>query len=259
MEGAAAMVKKSKKGKDGAIPVVGAGTPSARAKSAKRANRVATVQENVARQLLLRDMVISLEYDFEEYVQVVDRAPAWYDKRLGVVDPDHNTLGPHNAFWIAIRDNDGDIVTCCAQRVWRGESFVDLVNTGRLMYDGTKEPGDDTYVLFTDGLSHIEGNIAFSGGGWVHPKVRGNDLPNMALILAQAKLIQDFDVDYCFSVVRPELVQKGVTVNTYRFYHMDFGGILWRMKPAARIETWVIHNNRADMERELSLWSNAIG
>lgn len=222
-------------------------------------NRVARVQTNVARQLLLRDMVISVETDFEEYVAIVDTAPAWYDKRLGVVDPDHNVLGPDNAFWVAIRDNSGEVVTCCAQRVWRDASFVEMVNSGRFLYDGSKKPGTDSFVLFTDGLEHIRGNIAFSGGGWVHPKVRGNDLPNLALVLAQAKLIQDFDVDYCFSIVRPELVQKGVAVNTYRFYHLDFGGILWRLQPAARIETWIIHNNRADMERELSLWSNVIG
>ncbi|HZD26138.1 MAG TPA: hypothetical protein VE631_07745 [Alphaproteobacteria bacterium] len=222
-------------------------------------DRLAQVQANVAKQLLLNDLVPTLETNFDEYVAVVDQAPAWYDRRLGVVDPDHNTLGPKNAFWVALRNGKGEVVTCCAQRVWESASFVELVERGRFMYDGTKTPGQDSFRLFTDGLDHIRGNIAFSGGGWVHPKVRGNALPTLALVLAQAKLVQDWDVDYCFSIVRPELVQKGVAVNTYRFYHMDFGGTLWRMQPADRLETWVIHNSRADMERELSLWLNSSG
>lgn len=224
---------------------------------AKEPNMLAKVQANVAKQLLLSDLLPTIETDFEEYVELVEKAPSWTDKKLGVIDPDHNTLGPKNAFWVAIRDMQGEVVTCCAQRIWQKESFVELVDKGRLMYDGTKEPGNDNFRLFTDGLDHIKGNIAFSGGGWVHPAVRGSALPTLALVLAQAKLIQDFEVDYCFSIVREELVLKGVVANTYRFHHMDFGGTLWHQTPAERLEVWVIHNNRADMERELTLWSNA--
>lgn len=223
---------------------------------AKEPNMLAKVQSNVARQLLLSDLLPTIENDFDEYAGLVDHAPAWSDKKLGIIDPDHNTLGPKNAFWVAIRDSQGEVVTCCAQRIWRDTGFTELIDKGQLMYDGTKEPGSDNFRLFTGGLGHIKGNIAFSGGGWVHPAVRGTALPILALVLAQAKLIQDFDVDYCFSIVREELVLKGVVANTYRFRHMDYGGTLWHLKPAERLEVWVIHNTRADMERELTLWSN---
>ena len=65
-------------------------------------------------------------------------------------------------------------------------------------------------------MGHFEGNIAYSGGGWVHPKYRGRAVSTMAVMLIHAKLLQDFDIDYCFSVVRPELVEKNVTLGTYR-------------------------------------------
>lgn len=224
---------------------------------AKEPNMLAKVQANVAKQLLLSDLLPTIETDFDEYIDLVDKAPAWADKKLGIIDPEHNTLGPKNAFWVAIRNSQGDVVTCCAQRIWQNSGLVELVDKGQLMYDGTKEPGNDNFRLFTGGLGHIKGNIAFSGGGWVHPAVRGSALPTLALVLAQAKLIQDFSVDYCFSIVREELVTKGVVANTYRFRHMDFGGTLWHQTPSERLEVWVIHNNRADMERELTLWSSA--
>ncbi|MDP7547200.1 MAG: hypothetical protein QGF20_07890, partial [Alphaproteobacteria bacterium] len=99
---------------------------------------------------------------------------------MAPTDPDHNTLGPKNAFWVAVRDSEGEIMTCSAQRIWPQSRLVDLINTGRFLYDGTKEDGQDSLHLFTEGLGHIEGNLAYCGGGWVHPKVRGKAASTMA-------------------------------------------------------------------------------
>ena len=81
----------------------------------------------------------------------------------------------------------------------------------------------------------------------------------MAVMLIHAKLLQDFDIDYCFSVVRPELVEKNVTLGTYRYYHMDFGATLWRADKGERMDLWFIHNSRADLMRDMTLWMNSPG
>ncbi|MDP6342340.1 MAG: hypothetical protein QF491_02320 [Alphaproteobacteria bacterium] len=222
-------------------------------------NLLGSVQANIGRQLLLNDLIATIETDFEAYGQIVDNAPAWHDKRVAPTDPDHNTLGAKNAFWVAVRDGEGDVVTCSAQRVWPKTNFVELINSGRFLYDGTKEPGEDSLHLFTEGLGHIEGNIAYCGGGWVHPKVRRKAMSTMAIMLAQAKLLQDFDVDYCFSMVRGDFVDNGVALRTYRYYHMDFGCTLWRADRGERFDLWVLHNSRADLMREMSLWVNSPG
>jgi hypothetical protein len=89
-------------------------------------------------------------------------------------------------------------------------------NAGRFLYDGSKDEGQDSLHLFTEGLGDIEGNIAYTGGGWVHPKLRGKAVSTMAIMQAQAKMPQDFDVDYCFSMVRPDFIEKGMALRTCR-------------------------------------------
>ena len=222
-------------------------------------NLLARVQANIGRQMLLNDLVATIETDFEEYGRVVDEAPAWHDKRVAPTDPDHNTLGPNNAFWVAIRDDEGEVVSCSAVRIWPKTRLIDMVNAGRFLYDGSKEQGKESLHLFTEGLGHIDGNIAYCGGGWVHPKVRGLAISTMSIMLAQAKMLQDFDVDYCFSMVRPDFIEKGMALRTYRYYHMDFGATLWRAGTGERIDFWVLHNSRADLMREMTLWVNTPG
>ena len=222
-------------------------------------NLLARVQANIGRQLLLNDLVATIETDFEEYGRVVDEAPAWHDKRVAPTDPDHNTLGPNNAFWVAIRDDEGEVVSCSAVRIWPKTRLIDMVNAGRFLYDGSKEQGKESLHLFTEGLGHIDGNIAYCGGGWVHPKVRGLAISTMSIMLAQAKMLQDFDVDYCFSMVRPDFIEKGMALRTYRYYPMDFGATLWRAGTGERIDFWVLHNSRADLMREMTLWVNTPG
>ena len=217
-------------------------------------NLLARVQVNIGRQLLLNDLVATIETDFEEYGRVVDEATSWHDKRVAPTDPDHNTLGPKNAFWIAVRDGDGEVMSCSAQRVWPKSRLVDMINAGRFLYDGTKDEGQDSLHLFTEGLGHIEGNIAYCGGGWVHPKVRGKAISTMSIMLSQAKLLQDFDVDYCFSMVRQDFIDNGMALKTYRYYHMDYGATLWRAGAGERFDLWILHNSRADLLREMTLW-----
>jgi|TARA_B100002003_G_C13997007_1_gene481473 hypothetical protein len=57
-----------------------------------------------------------------------------------------------------------------------------MINARHFLYDGTKGQGRESLHLFTEGLSHIDGNIAYCGGGWVHPKVRGLAVSTMARI-----------------------------------------------------------------------------
>jgi hypothetical protein len=40
---------------------------------------------------------------------------------------------------------------------------------------------------------------------------------------------------------------------------MDFGATLWRAEKGERIDFWVLHNSRADLMREMTLWMNAPG
>jgi len=134
-------------------------------RGARCATYLARVQANIGRQLLLNDLVATIETDFEEYGRVVDEAPSWRHKRVAPTDPDYNTLGPKNAYWVCVRDGEGEVVTCSAQRVWSKSQLVDMINAGRFLCDGSKNEVQDSLHLFTEGLGHIEGNVAYTGGG----------------------------------------------------------------------------------------------
>jgi len=216
---------------------------------------LSAVQANVTRELLLQDLAVTLETDFDAYRAAIGRTGRALAPPLALSDPDCNRLGPGNAFWVAVRDQRAAVMACWFQRIWQNSSFVELINQGRLLYDGSRPPGPDRLMLFANGLEHIRGSIAFSGGGWVHPELAGEMVPALALMLAQAKLVQDFDVDYSFSLVPSETVLSGAAANVYRYSHLDFGATLWCARPPSRAELWIIHNSRADIERELALWS----
>jgi len=219
------------------------------------AQLLSQVQENVARQLLLHDVVASVEHDFQRFHAIVANAPNWEDKGHPAFDPAWNTLTSDNAFWTCFRDLRGEVVFCAANRIHRDADFVELVRSNRLIYDGTKGFGPNRYTLdYDDGFEHIRGNICYMGSAWVHPRLRGNALPTLALALTQAKALQDYDCDYCLAAIRTVLMEKGVAVNTYRFSHFSYG-VKWpRAETGENIELWLMHQNKADMERELSRW-----
>lgn len=217
-------------------------------------DRLSKVQANVAKQLLLHDLVLTIEHDFETYNAFIENAPAWNDKGLAPTDPVYNTLGPSNSYWLAVRDRDHRVVGCVAQRIWQQSRFCSLVNEGRFLYDGTKEMGKDTFHLFAEGLGHIQGNIAYLGGGWIAPAYRGISLLSYLILMANAKALQDHDVDYVFSIVRPTMVEKGIALKSYFYYHMDYGATMWRSHKAERVDVWILHNSRADILREMSYW-----
>lgn len=218
------------------------------------ANLLAEVQANVARQLLLHDVTASVEYDFDEFNRFAETAPEWSDKGNPAYSPAYNELTPENSFWNCFRDARGEIVWCSANKIYRDASFADLVRSNELIYDGSKPPGPDRLELFSNDFDHIRGTICYIGSAWVHPKLRGNALPTLALALVQAKLVQDYDCDYVFAVIRHELMAKGVAINTYRFKHFNFGVRWIRNDRGQSLDLWLMHQNRADMERELEQW-----
>jgi hypothetical protein len=215
---------------------------------------LAEVQANVARQLLMHDVTASVEYDFDEFNRFAATAPQWSDKGNPAYDPAYNELTPENSFWNCFRDARGEIVWCSANKIYRDASFADLVRSNKLIYDGSKPPGPDRLELFSDDFDQIRGTICYIGSAWVHPKLRGNALPTLALALVQAKLLQDYDCDYVFAVIRHELMAKGVAINTYRFKHFNFGVRWIRADRGQSLDLWLMHQNRADMERELVEW-----
>ena len=218
-------------------------------------NTLAEVQANVARQLLMHDVTASIEYDFELFNRIVAAAPDWNDKGHPAFDPAWNTLTPENAFWTCFRDARGEVVWCAANRIHRDASFIELVRSNRLIYDGTKGFGANTYRLeYEDGFEHIRGNLCYMGAAWVHPRMRGNALPTLALALTQAKALQDYDCDYVMAAIRTVLMVKGVAVNTYRFSHFSFGVTWRRVEKDEDMELWLMYQNRADLERELARW-----
>ena len=112
------------------------------------------------------------------------------------LDPALNNVSAGSAFWLFLKDQNGEIVACQADRLIITEDLVgDYVATHRLF-------GDLRPVLhhYTVQLGHryplISGRVNFGGGTWVHPDWRGKSLGGVMSRLGRAIALRHFLVDY---------------------------------------------------------------
>jgi hypothetical protein len=83
-----------------------------------------------------RGVYLSLEHDFDALIEFnKTQASSWFPM-IPTFDPEFSDLTPENAFWIAGRDRDGEIVACQCARLfdWRDTNFKQEFESLRLVY-----------------------------------------------------------------------------------------------------------------------------
>jgi len=142
----------------------------------------------------------------------------WGAPMVPIFNPSQSDLSADNAFWISGRDDNGMIVATQAAR------FFDMSATC------AAEELSSLRLFFADPAPHIAagarctvdcpparaitGRVTYSGGGWYHPKFRGNGLSRILPRISRALAYSRWNTDYTFSVVETVLVEK----NVYRSY-----------------------------------------
>jgi hypothetical protein len=134
-------------------------------------------------------------------------------------DPRHSPVGPGSGFWLAVVDDGGDTVACCAYRVLRGGPLGELIRTGRLWFDPVPPalrmpvpcvlPADAPD--FTGAVGHI-------GGLWVRPDHRGLGLPGPLAQATRAVAVRRYPVDWDTAVYRRAIAENPRLVAAYQFF-----------------------------------------
>jgi len=173
-----------------------------------------------------RGVYLSVEHDFEALNAFNKSQSATWYPMIPIFDPTYNDLGPDNAFWIAGRNHDGDIVTVqCARRYdWRDSDFKREFESLRFAYrdpDLERWPEECTFCNAPSG-HRISGMVCYSGGAWYHPDYRGTGLASIIPRLSRTIAYSRWNTDFTISVVEPVLVDRGV-VARYGYTQVEEG------------------------------------
>ena len=167
----------------------------------------------------------------------------WGAPMVPIFDPAHSDLSPANSFWISGHDQNGTVVATQAAR------FLDLTSSSaaaeldsmRLFFahpEPHRASGAQCHVA-CPAAETVTGRVAYSGGGWYHPRFRGCGLSRILPRISRALAHTLWDTDYTFSVVETVLVEK----NVYRSYGYS------RHSPSIRLTG----SYREDLDLEL-IW-----
>lgn len=173
-----------------------------------------------------RGVYLSIEHDFEALIAFNrSQTETWYPM-IPIFDPACSELGPDNAFWIAGRNRDGDIVTIQCARLydWRDTDFEREFESLRLAYrdpDLERWPEECAFCNAPSGR-RISGMVCYSGGAWYHPDYRGRGLASIIPRLSRTIAHGRWNTDFTISVVEPVLVDKGV-VARYGYTRVEEG------------------------------------
>jgi len=137
---------------------------------------------------------------------VSDNMAAWADwlskqpNSHGVTkthDPKHTHLDPGNSFWASLREADGRVIGCHAQRLIITDDFLDDVITQTAFFDRVpKVRLDDLGLRLETKVMQISGRVCLGGGLYIHPDWRGKGLYNVLSRTTRAISLRHFKLDW---------------------------------------------------------------
>ena len=173
-----------------------------------------------------RGVYLSIEHDFEALMAFNKSQPEKWFPLIPVFDPACSELGPDNAFWIAGRNRDGEIITAQCARLydWRDTDFEREFESLRFAYrdpDLERWPEECAFCNAPSGR-RISGMVCYSGGAWYHPHYRGMGLAAIIPRLSRTIAYSRWNTDYTISVAESVLIEKGV-VARYGYTRVEEG------------------------------------
>jgi len=132
----------------------------------------------------------------------------------------------HDGWWVAGRDEAGELVATIAARVydWRRTTLAAELESFRFLYpdvDAYKLPNEKCEVSASF-ATKISGRVFYGGGAWVRTDMRGKGLSAIMPRLSKAYGLARYNFDWAVAIVEPILVRKGVA-KRYGFNNLEFG------------------------------------
>lgn len=147
-------------------------------------------------------MRVTVEDDFAEWVAFMETAPG-IASVSSTFDPRHSVVTSANAFWIAIRDEVGDVVGCDCLRLFETDDFIEMIRSYRLFFDRKPVMRHRPLALRLPlDMPRLAGRVVYTGGLWVAPSHRGGGLSTAMPRLARALCLRHFAMDWLVGLVR---------------------------------------------------------
>jgi len=168
--------------------------------------RLATqVNQSIAMFLESRNLFVRIGEDIRDWGDIM-RAADGATIVNPAYDPDYCDLDRNNSFWSAIIDDVGNVVGCVASKLVETNDFRDDIRTCSLWLGRKTDPSEPPMqLLLPSHVPHIAGRVAFHGGLWLHPSVRGMGLahliPRMARAAAERRYSADWHCGFVFGVL----------------------------------------------------------
>jgi GNAT superfamily N-acetyltransferase len=137
-------------------------------------------------------------------------------------DPAVNDL--RNAgFWLRIVDENGDTVASHAQRIFVTADFHEVLESGRIWYDGGMNLGPGQMPLQVQrSATLISGNVAHAGGLFVHPLYRKKGLSMFLPFLSRALCLRNYDTDFHTALVLASMAGSRIPKSDYGYPHVEW-------------------------------------
>lgn len=158
--------------------------------------------------------------DFDELVRLSERETARRNWRpiMGTFDPARTELTPETAFWIAGENEEGEIVTTSAGRlyVWADTTLADHAVE---VFFGRDE--GQQCVLTAPEAKLITGVVFTAGVTWVRPDYRGRQLSQLMSRMARAFAMARWPLDWTMSFIQRPMADNGVAAG-YGSRHLGY-------------------------------------
>lgn len=141
----------------------------------------------------------SVDDDMWKWKEVVDAAPGGIGGSR-TLDPMFNDLSVGNSFWIKLKDRNGDIVGCLANRFIETEDFVEEFVATHRLFENRCPSLQPHPIQLKESVPVLRGRMSFGGGSWVHPDWRRIAIAGLMSRVSRALALRHYLIDcyVCF-------------------------------------------------------------
>lgn len=230
----------------------------------KNENEISRAIEVYRAEVEAHGLTVDQLHDFEFLAEICAERDKQDEQTFSLTEPfstRHFDLAPNTAFWLAVRDAEGRIISVQAAR-FDPIGRRTLAEHWQLQHRRIHvEPyPDQSPALGEDhcpAAREITGNVVYHGNMWLAPewlgKKLGTPLCRMGQLIAHLKW--DLDFIYCF--IETRLVQKGFAAHQ-GYSHIQPMGTDWTRPPGhIHADDYLCWNTPVDLDhlaRATTLW-----
>ncbi len=192
---------------------------------------------------------LRLRTDFDELVHLNKEhmgRGSWF-RLVNMFNPELSGISAENAYWLSGENEQGEIVTSWAGRVfyWPDTS---LAEEACAMFYGRDE--GQPCIVTAPAAANITGVVFCGGSTWVRPDLRGHQLSQLLPRIGRACALARWPVDWGIGYVSRVMIEKGIATG-YGYRHFSHS-VFYPGSPWGELEVIVANNSVGECYDDLA-------